>query len=79
MALRVKISPAEDVPGQWLAHCLDFGVMTQGDSPQHALEMVIEAVTMVIEDDREKGFNPHCRVLTDPEEEWAVFLDGFEV
>jgi predicted RNase H-like HicB family nuclease len=35
---------------QWLATCLDYGVTTQGDSAEHAAEMIKEAVELYLED-----------------------------
>jgi predicted RNase H-like HicB family nuclease len=34
----------------WLATCLEFGVTTQGDTAEHAAEMIKEAVQLHIED-----------------------------
>ena len=34
----------------WLATCLDYGVTTQGDSAEHAAEMIKEAVELYLED-----------------------------
>ena len=35
---------------QWVAVCLEYDVATQGDSEQHAFEMIQEAVELHIED-----------------------------
>lgn len=35
---------------EWLAVCLEPDVVTQGDSKEHALEMIREAVELHIED-----------------------------
>ena len=35
---------------QWVAWCLEYDVASQGDSEQHALEMIKEAVELHIED-----------------------------
>jgi len=56
---------AEDVPGCWVAHCLDFDIMSIGDSPQHALEMVREAVGLALADDLNHGRDPHERRADD--------------
>ena len=57
-SLWLLLRPAADVPGQWLAHCLELDVVTQGNSLQHAIEMAIEAVKMAIEADLEADINP---------------------
>lgn len=64
----VLIHRAEDLPSVWVAHCLDFDVVSQGDSPLHALDMVIEAVVMVACDDLNDNREPLLRRA--PEEEW---------
>ena len=35
---------------QWVAHCIEYGVTTQGDSAAHAEEMIKEAVALHLED-----------------------------
>jgi len=65
----VVLRPAEDVRGQWVAHCLDLDAVTQGDSPSHALNMAIEASSMILLDDIERGVNPVLRRA--PEQFWS--------
>ena len=43
----VGIYPAVDVPGQWLAQFSRPDMMTQGNSPVHALRMAAEALELV--------------------------------
>ena len=47
----VLLSRSDQVEGQWVAECLDIGLVTQGDSVQHAMEMMLEAVMLVIAED----------------------------
>ena len=47
----VLVSRSDQVEGQWVAECLDIGLVTQGDSVKHAIEMTLEAVMLVIEED----------------------------
>lgn len=35
---------------QWVAQCLEYDVSSQGDSVEHALEMIREAVELYLED-----------------------------
>ena len=35
---------------QWVAHCIEYGVTTQGDSADHAKTMIMEAVALHLED-----------------------------
>lgn len=63
---------SEEVPGQWLAHCLDVDVVTYGNSLKHALDMAREAVDLVIKDDLASGLEPMERSA--PREEWESVL-----
>jgi predicted RNase H-like HicB family nuclease len=57
----VIVCPAPDVDGQWVAHCLDFDVVTQGNSFEHAIELAGEAVALVLTDDLNANRDPHSR------------------
>ncbi len=63
--LWVVVRPAEDLPDQWVAHCLDLDVVSQGTSFQHAMEMVFEASSMVVADDIVAGRDPFSRRAPD--------------
>jgi predicted RNase H-like HicB family nuclease len=52
------VTRAADVPGAWVAECIPLGVVTQGDSLKHAIDMLAEAVDMVIDDDLQRGVDP---------------------
>jgi predicted RNase H-like HicB family nuclease len=69
----VVVAPAEDVPGEWLAHCLDLNVMSQGRSLFHALDMIVEAVDLVLEEDFKAGLDPFGRSASP--EDWAAFAE----
>lgn len=56
--LAVLIYRAPDLPTQWIGHCLDLDVVSQGDSPADAFKMVSEAVDLVVADDRAQGLHP---------------------
>lgn len=45
----VYVVPAEDAPGQWVSHCLELDLVSQGDNPKHSVAMMMDAVTMVLE------------------------------
>ena len=57
----VLVHPAEDLPGTWVAHALDFDVISQGESAKHAMMMIVEAVGMVLEEDIADGCDPYAR------------------
>jgi predicted RNase H-like HicB family nuclease len=67
--LWLSIRPAPGVPNQWVAHCLDLDIVTQGNSVEHAFEMLSEAVGMTVCDDLEAGRNPRRR-KTAPQASW---------
>jgi predicted RNase H-like HicB family nuclease len=67
----VLIHSAPDVEGAWIAHCLNLDVVTFGDSPKHAFEMVVDALAMVIQDDVEAGRDPLERKSA-PQECWQM-------
>ena len=66
--MNLTISQSLDVEGVFVAHVLDFDIVTQGVSVWHAIEMAIEATEMVLTDDVENGRNSQERRA--PEEFW---------
>ncbi len=69
-SLTVYLTRAPDVAGQWVGHCLEIDVVSQGDSMRHAYEMTREAVEMVILDDLNSNREPALRSA--PREEWEA-------
>lgn len=65
----------DDAP--WVAHCLDWDLVSQGTGPRHAIAMIAEAIQMVAEDDAEIGLDPDHRKSAD-ESEWRAFLHAQE-
>ena len=61
--------PSKDVDGQWVAHCLNFDIVSQGNSLMHARDMLIEAVALSLMDDFEAGRDPIARPSA-PKEYW---------
>lgn len=70
----VLVTPAADVPGQWVAHCLNIDLVTQGDSVPHAFMMAQEALLQVVEDDLAQGLDPLDRPRA-PEECWQLMAE----
>lgn len=66
----VIVTPSE-VKGQWVAHCLNIDLVTQGDSVQHAFAMALESVRTVVADDLKQGLDPLDRKEA-PEECWKL-------
>lgn len=62
------VKPAPDVKGQWIVHCLDVDVVSQGNSPAHAFQMGAEAATLFIFDELDAGREPLC--CRAPDEYW---------
>jgi predicted RNase H-like HicB family nuclease len=70
------ITRAEDLPDCWTAHCLDYDIVSVGDSPQQALDMVREAVGVALADDLNSGRDPSARKAAP--EDWQPLLRLFE-
>jgi predicted RNase H-like HicB family nuclease len=69
--LRVVIYPAPDVKNQWIAHCLETDVVTQGDSVKHAFKMMAEALGAISKINLSHGRFPV--ILTPaPKEVWDL-------
>lgn len=60
--------PAEDLPGHWVAHCLDLDVVTSGMDLSQAIGHIMEASQMTIEEDLKAGLEPHTRRA--PQQHW---------
>lgn len=45
------IIPAPDIPGVLISHCLNYDVMSQGDSIKDAVDMLKEAVDIALTSD----------------------------
>jgi predicted RNase H-like HicB family nuclease len=69
---------ADDVPGEWVAHCLELDVVSQGRSVDHAAEMLFEATAMALVDDIEHGRDLSGRRAPEPfwDELWKVVREG---
>lgn len=60
-----------DLPAVWSVHVLDLDVVTQGDNLQHALQMALEAASMVVDWDLQHNADPLDRRA--PDEFWDKF------
>jgi len=63
----VVIERAPDMEGVWVAHCLDFDILSQGTSIAEAAQAVHEAVSVMLEDDFQRGLDPTQREAAPPE------------
>lgn len=68
--LWVLFRPSEQIAGEWIAHCLELDVVTQGTSLRHAGEMIMEAVKMVLDEDLRAKLDPFRRRERTPQEAW---------
>jgi hypothetical protein len=73
--LRVVIYPAPDIKGQWIAHCLETDIVTQGDSADHAYEMIVEAVKDIARFNLDHGRLPF-KFTPAPKEVWDLVGDS---
>jgi hypothetical protein len=69
----VLIRRAPDVPGQWLAHCLNWDVIAYAPSIPEAMDQLARSLIMVIEDDEAMGLVPDDRPSA-PEDHWEIYL-----
>lgn len=60
--------PSQDLPGKWVAHCLDLDVVTYGNSIVDARRMVLEACKIVIEEDEK--FSKDSSLRSAPNNHW---------
>jgi hypothetical protein len=72
--LWMLVKPAPDVRGEWIAHCLNLDIISQGTSAIDALKMLMEAVTITVLDDMAKGRDPGKR-RSAPDDAWAEWND----
>lgn len=73
-SLSLLLTPAEDVPGQWIGHCLELDIVSVGTSAEHAAEMAREAVRDCVADDIRDGRDPFARRRAPEEyfEQWRL-------
>lgn len=72
--LKVLIHEASDIPGQWVAHCLNLDVISQGNSPAEARDNVEEAILIVLNDDLANGWDPFDRDGA-PQKYWDAYAE----
>ncbi len=65
----VVVTPSRELPGQWVGHCLDLDIVSQGEGFEGAMHAVLEAVMAAASDDAENGLNPLEREPA-PDEDW---------
>lgn len=64
----------DTLPDVWVSHCLDWDLVSQGNSPKEAIQAITEAVVLMIQDDLNDGFDPQERNAA-PMECWAALTD----
>ena len=57
----------------WIVHCLNWDLVSQGDSPSHAIAMIQDAISVVITEDEAAGADPNSRPHA-PRELWDQFF-----
>lgn len=58
--------------GQWVAHCLNWDLVSQGDTPEHAARMIAEAILVALVEDTREGLDADDRPAA-PRELWKIF------
>jgi len=69
--LRVVLYPAPDLAGQWIAHGLETDIVTQGDSAEHALAMMGDALSALATHQVGRR-RPALRLRPAPKEVWDL-------
>lgn len=57
----VFVSKSPDVRDAWDVYCPRYGLASIGNSEEHAIEMIIEAVKICFADDLNSGLDPSDR------------------
>jgi predicted RNase H-like HicB family nuclease len=70
--LHALVFEAEDAPGTWLAHCLELDLVTCGNTAEHAMKMLDEAIELVSARRAQDGEYPFD-FRTAPREAWFKF------
>jgi hypothetical protein len=73
--LRVVLYPAPDLKGQWIAHGLETDVVTQGDSAEHALAMMADALQALTTYQALRR-RPSLQLRPAPREVWDLAADA---
>lgn len=73
--LHAVIFRADDLPGQWVAHCLELDIVTQGNSAKHAVEMLDDALRAVAQENMSHGREPF-EFRSAPTEDWQRYREG---
>lgn len=66
----VLVTRAEDLPGEWIAHCLTLDIVAQGDSIRTAVRAVAESLMAAVKWDVEEGIDPFEARDCAPGEYW---------
>ena len=73
--LRVVLYPAPDLKGQWIAHGLETDLVTQGDSAEHALAMMADAL-QALSTNQSVRRRPALQLRPAPKEVWDLATEA---
>ena len=71
LPFHVLVYPAPDIHGQWIAHCLELDLIAQGDSNEHARDVLDDQFRVLLEYNLEHGLVP-IQVRPAPPEVWEA-------
>ena len=57
----ILIKRSAEIEGQWVSHCLELDVVSQGDSAEDAYKMGVEASQLAMKWDIQEGLDPRGR------------------
>jgi hypothetical protein len=73
--LAYLVYEAADLPGQWVSHCLNFDLVSQGDSASDAIDSIVDAVNLVLAEATASDYRMAPDYLWD---QWASVLEEGE-
>ena len=73
--LRVMLYPAPDLEGQWVAHGLETDLVTQGDTAEHALAMMADALQTLTRYQAVRR-RPTLQLRPAPKDVWDLAADA---
>jgi predicted RNase H-like HicB family nuclease len=71
LPFHMLVYPAPDVPGDFVAHCLELDMVAQGTSKDHAREVLKDALQTLIQFNLDKGLVP-IQIRFAPREVWEA-------
>lgn len=72
--LHAVVYPSRNLPGEWVSHCLELDLMSQGSSAHEAINLLVEAISLSAQWAMEEGLPP-LEMKSAPPEAWKLYHD----